>query len=64
MGYLWLLVLLASTTSVDARCRAKYFKCELRCNEDTKGATMSRIRCYDRCRENEAECRKYRDDEP
>jgi len=56
--------LLAPTTSSTERCRAKEFKCELRCNEDTRGGTMSRLKCYDRCREDEADCRKYGSDEP
>lgn len=46
------------------RCRAKEFRCELRCNEDTKGGTLARLRCYERCREDEADCRKYGADEP
>ena len=46
------------------RCRAKEFKCEARCNEDTKGGTMARLRCYDRCREDEQDCRKYGEDGP
>jgi hypothetical protein len=46
------------------RCRAKEFRCEMRCNEDTKGGTMSRLKCYERCREDETACRKYGDDEP
>lgn len=46
------------------RCRAKEFKCERRCNEDTKGGSLARMRCYDRCREDERDCRKYGDDGP
>lgn len=41
------------------RCRAKAFRCEQRCDDDTKGGTMARIKCYDRCREDENDCRKY-----
>lgn len=63
MKYL-LLVLLLSPAEVSTRCRAKEFKCELRCNEDTKGGTLERLRCYERCREDEADCRKYGNDEP
>lgn len=48
----------------DIRCRAKEFKCRMRCDEDTKGGTMARIKCYDRCREDEQDCRKYGDDGP
>lgn len=64
MKFLLLAALLAPTASSTERCRAKEFRCELRCNEDTKGGTMSRLRCYDRCREDEADCRKYGSDEP
>lgn len=63
MKWLPLLLLLAAPMN-DTRCRAKEFKCELRCNEDTKGGTMSRLKCYERCREDEADCRKYGNDEP
>lgn len=41
------------------RCRTLKFRCELRCNQDTRGATMSRIKCYDRCSEDEQTCRAY-----
>lgn len=61
----WLLLLaLAAPTDNSQRCRAKEFKCEFRCNEDTKGGTLARLRCYERCREDEADCRKYGNDEP
>lgn len=61
----WLLmVALLSLNEVSSRCRAKELKCELRCNEDTKGGTLPRLRCYERCREDEADCRKYGNDEP
>jgi hypothetical protein len=46
------------------RCREKKHRCEMRCNEDTKGATMARIKCYDRCNENERFCNKYGSDDP
>lgn len=61
---LLLTMLLTPAASTSERCRAKEFKCELRCNEDTKGGTLTRLRCYERCREDEAECRKYGSDEP
>ncbi len=60
----WLLLLLLATPASDPLCRAKFFRCELRCNEDTKGGTLQRLRCYERCREDEAFCRKYGADEP
>lgn len=56
--------LLVPTASSTERCRAKEFKCELRCNEDTRGGTLPRLRCYERCREDEADCRRYGSDEP
>lgn len=59
---LLLLILVLPPTS--DRCRAKEARCELRCNEDTKGGTLARLRCYERCREDEADCRKYGSDEP
>lgn len=46
------------------RCRAKEFRCELRCNEDTKGGTLARLKCYERCREDELYCRRYGDNDP
>lgn len=64
MKWFLLAMLVAPLPMNDARCRAKEFKCELRCNEDTKGGTMSRLKCYERCREDEADCRKYGNDEP
>ncbi len=60
----WLLLAVLALPMNDQRCRAKEFRCELRCNENTKGGTLGRLRCYERCRENEAECRKYGNDEP
>jgi hypothetical protein len=59
-----LAISLTQAQQVDNRCRAKHFKCEMRCNEDTKGGTMARMKCYDRCREDEQDCRKYGDDGP
>lgn len=64
MKTLLVLLTLGSTMDLSARCRAKEFRCELRCNEDTKGGTMARLKCYERCREDEADCRKYGSDEP
>lgn len=64
MKALLLLLALVAPMDLSARCRAKEFKCEMRCNEDTNGGTIARLRCYDRCRENEADCRKYGSDEP
>jgi hypothetical protein len=59
-----LLILLAFQASLtsDQRCRAQEQRCELWCNEDTKGGTLSRLKCYERCREKETECRKYGSD--
>lgn len=61
---LLLTALLLPTSNPSERCRAKEFRCESRCNEDTKGGTLARLRCYERCREDEVDCRKYGSDEP
>ncbi len=58
-----LLFLLLATPAADY-CRAQEFRCRLRCEEDTKGATMERLRCYERCESNAAFCRKYGDNQP
>lgn len=42
------------------RCKAREFRCELRCNEVTQGGSMKRLACYDECREEEQECRRWR----
>ncbi len=61
----WLLLfMLTGPVDSSLRCQAKKFKCDLRCNEDTKGGTLARLRCYERCTENETDCRKYGSDEP
>lgn len=64
MKTLLVALMLLSSSATSDRCRAKEFRCELRCNEDTKGGTMARLKCYERCREDEADCRKYGNDEP
>lgn len=46
------------------RCREREFRCELRCNDDTPGGSLKRMRCYERCREDENYCRKYAEDGP
>jgi hypothetical protein len=59
MKFLLLVLAAIHCQDVDSRCRAREFHCELRCNDDTRGGTMARLKCYERCREDEALCRKY-----
>lgn len=61
MHWLMLVCWLGAPTAPDFSrenlCRARAFRCELRCNETTPGGTLERMRCYERCREEHHFCR-------
>lgn len=40
------------------RCRAREWRCELRCGDHTPGGSQRRLDCYDECRAREQECRR------
>lgn len=40
------------------KCRAREWRCELRCGDKTPGGSMDRLRCYDLCREKERICKE------
>ena len=50
--------------TVSNRCRAHEQRCEMNCNEDYRGGSLARMRCYDRCRAKELICNREGDDEP
>lgn len=39
-------------------CVSRKFRCEQRCNDDTRGGSLERMRCYERCWEDENYCRQ------
>ncbi len=47
-----------------SRCRAHEQRCEMWCQEDTKGGSLARMRCIERCQAKEQHCNRYGDDEP
>jgi hypothetical protein len=42
----------------DQICRQREFRCEIRCSETTPGGSLLRLRCYERCREDEFYCKR------
>lgn len=40
----------------EARCRARQHRCELRCDNNTKGGSLAQIRCRERCHEKGLDC--------
>lgn len=58
MKTLFLAGLLSMPLANDNICRARESRCELRCGDSTPGGSIQRLKCYDRCREDESWCRK------
>jgi len=59
-----LLVLTLGGFEQSNRCRAHEQRCEMFCQEDTKGGSLARMRCIERCQQKERDCNRYGNDEP
>lgn len=59
-----LLLLALGSFEHSDRCRAHAQRCDRYCQEDTKGGSLARMRCIERCQEKERDCNRYGDDEP
>ena len=57
MKWLILSALVLSDPGFTDKCAGKEWRCELRCGDKTPGGSMERLKCYDKCREKEQECR-------